>query len=300
MKQWFTTHWPAPEDEKVLGTFDGVWVPDGKLHVIQDITPDDLVWVYEAATGPTEIRADLGGQRVRRKRGRMGVIGLVEVIGYPIEPAGSRKEEYVGRPGVWWRYFAPARPVNTGGFIPMDQAAALLGHQSTYNFRGYGGGSGLKQIDASTHERLHSAYVGSSRSDLSARLQRPFAGGGRAPGGEQAPHRELKERIAADPAVVLGEPGLRLVSMEMQFPTGDRIDVVLEDRHGGLVAVEVEVHCSAEEVCGPLQCMKYRSLLAYRFDRDPREVRMLLAAHSVHPEVQKKCERYEIGVVELA
>lgn len=299
MKYWFTTHWPPPEDETIIGTFDGVWVPDGKFPVIQDISPGDLVWVYEAATGPTQIRAESGGQRVRCKRGGMGVIGLAEVTDIPIEPAGSRKDEYVGRPGIWWRYRASSKPVNTGGYIPMHQAAALLGHKPTYNFRGYGGGSGLKQIGRDAHERLHEVFLASSRAKLSDQLARPMSGGGRGPGGEQAPHLALKKRIAADPAAVLEEPGLRLVEMEMSFPTGDRVDIVLEDHHGRLVAVEVEVDCDANEVCGPLQCMKYRSLLAYRFERDVREVRMILAAHSIHPAVREKSTRYEIQPVEI-
>jgi hypothetical protein len=75
---------------------------------------------------------------------------------------------------------------------------------------------------------------------------------------------------------------------------------VLEDHHGRLVAVEVEVNCDASEVCGPLQCMKYRALLAYRFERDLREVRMILAAHSVHSDVRAKCGRYEIQPIEIA
>jgi hypothetical protein len=138
----------------------------------------------------------------------------------------------------------------------------------------------------------------SSRQGVSDRLARPLQ---RAfgPGGEGPDHLALKERIAADPAGVLGEPGLRLVAMEMRFPTADRIDVVLEDCYGRLVAVEIEVNCDADEIIGPLQCMKYRSLLAYGFDRDPLEVRMILAAHHVHPSVREKCIRYEIKVAEV-
>lgn len=300
MRRWFTTHWPAPEDEKVVGTFDGVWVPEGKLHVIQDVAPGDLVWIYESATGPAEIREDSAGatKRVGRKRGRMGVIGLVQIKDPPTQPAESRMQHYVSRPSLWWRYFARAEPLNTGGFIPMPEAAALLGHKPTYNFRGYGGGSGLKQIDESTHERLFGAFMASSGSDLSGRLRTTFSqvrGGG----GEGPDHLALKESIAANPSGFLEEPGLTLITVEMPFPTGDRIDVVLKDEFGRLVAVEVEVNCTADEICGPLQCMKYRALLAYRFDRDVREIRTILAARSVHRAVRQKCMRYGIEVVEI-
>ena len=180
----------------------------------------------------------------------------------------------------------------------MEDAVILLGYDPGYNFRGYGRGAGLKEIGRTAHDRLLAAFVAASDSDVAVRLAEPvkttFG-----PGGEGTPHLALKEKIATDPAGVLGELGLRHVATELWFPTGDRIDVVLEDSYGRLVAVEVEVDCGAEEVCGPLQCMKYRGLLAYRFGRDPLEVRMLLAAHNVHPAVREKCRRFEIQVVEV-
>jgi hypothetical protein len=228
----------------------------------------------------------------------MGVVGLVEAIEPPKQLAGSAPERYVGRSSVWWQYHAATRPVNTGGFIPMVDVVVMLGHEPKYNFRGYGGGSGLKQIDRTAHERLLRAFVASSDTDVASHLARPFQGSF-GPGGEGPDHLALKQRIAADPAVVLGETGLRLVATEMPFPTGDRIDVVLEDQYGRLVAVEVEVDCAADEVIGPLQCMKYRALLAYRFERDPLEVRMILAAHAVHAVVRAKCSRFEISVIEV-
>lgn len=300
MRYWFTTHWPPREDEPADRTPFGVWAPDGRLDAIQDLSPGDLVWIYESQSGPTEERRDEGiRRRIRCRRGRMGVIGLVEAAEPPKELAGSRAEQYVGRSGIWWRYHAATRPVNTAGFISMEDAVVLLGYDPGYNFRGYGRGAGLKEIDRATHERLLQAFVAASDTDVAGRLAQPVHPGF-GPGGEGEPHLALKERIADDPAGVLGEPGLRHVATELWFPTGDRIDVVLKDAYGRLVAVEVEVDCAADEVCGPLQCMKYRGLLAYRFNRDPLEVRMLLAAHSVHPAVQAKCNRFEIEVVEVS
>jgi len=301
MRYWFTTHWPPRENEPAERTPNGVWVPDGKLHVIEKLSPGDLIWIYEAATGPTKEERDGSGntKRIRSRRGKMGVVGLVEALEPPKQLAGSEAETYVGRPEIWWKYHAATRPVNTAGFIPLSEAVVLLGHKPGWNLHGYGGGSGLKEIDSSAHQRLLAAYVSSSQSDLStrlARLQRGVFG----PGGEGPEHRALKEKIAAHPAATLGEAGLRLIKKEMQFPTGDRIDVVLEDQYGRLVAVEVEVDCASDEVIGPLQCMKYGALLAYRFDRDPLEVRKILAAHSVHQIVEEKCSRYEIEIVKVS
>ena len=297
MQFWFTTHWPPREDEPVGRTPNGVWVPDGMFGVVRALARDDHVWIYEAKGGPAVKRSD--GSCVRSRRGRMGVIALVKATETVMERPGSTLEEYVERPAVWWRYHAETRPLNTAGYIPMSQAAALLGHSPNFNFRGYARGAGISEIDAAAHARLLDAFVASSGADLAARRAQSSGRAFGGPGGEGEPHREMKERIAADPAIVLREPGLRHVETEMRFATGDRADVVLEDRFGRLVAVEVEVDCGPDEVCGPLQCMKYRGLLAYRFGRDPREVRMVLAARSVHPDVRQRCRRYEIEVVVL-
>lgn len=301
MRYWFTTHWPPHEDEPANRTPFGVWVPSDKLHVIQYLDPGDLVWIYEFARGREEERPGVNGGKtiVRCRQGHQGVIALVRATEPAKERAGSGPTRYLDGSEIWWRYHAGTRPVNTGGFIPRTAAAVLLGHQPGYFFRGYNNGAGLKEIGPSEHQRLRNAYKASSHTRISTQVaighQAPYG-----PGGESAEHLALKNRIASDPAGVLQEAGLRLVEKEMRFATTDKIDVVLEDDYGRLVAVEVERDCGETEVAGPLQCMKYRALLAYRFDRDPLEVRTILAAHSVHPLVRAKCARYEIQVVVIS
>jgi hypothetical protein len=301
MRYWITTHWPPREDEPANRTPFGVWVPSNKLHVIQNLAPGDLVWIYEYGSGrPEERHGPTGGKIIVRCRpGRQGVIALVKATEAPKERAGSVPTRYVNGSEIWWRYHAGTRPMNTGGFIPRREAAVLLGHEPGYSFRGYNGGAGLREIGLSAHQRLLDAYIASSHRRV---FMHPAAGHPArfGPGGESAEHLALKNRIASNPAAVLREAGLRLIEKEMLFVTSDKIDVVLEDAYGRLVAVEVERDCGETETAGPLQCMKYRALLAYRFDRDPLEVRAILAAHSAHPVVRAKCARYEIEVVVVA
>lgn len=90
----------------------------------------------------------------------------------------------------------------------------------------------------------------------------------------------------------LGEDGMSLVQLEAAFPTGDRIDVVLRDRFGRLVAVEVEGICDETEIAGPLQCAKYRALLSYAFDRPHREA--ILAAPAIDRAIVSRCEMHGI------
>ena len=47
-------------------------------------------------------------------------------------------------------------------------------------------------------------------------------------------------------------------------------------------------------VAGPLQCMKYRAMLSYFFDRPIEEIRSFLVAHSIHPDVRERCMKYKI------
>jgi RecB family endonuclease NucS len=158
----------------------------------------------------------------------------------------------------------------------------------------------VKQITEQAFSTIRDAYIASAQANEDIHLAR--ARGARMGGGGEGPeHMALKKRIAADPAGVLGEPGLRFWSEEWNdLPTGDRIDVVLKDALDRFVAVEVEVDCDSTEMAGPLQCAKYRAMLSYFFDRPVEEVRSILVAHSIHPEVHARCTKYNIEVKTVA
>ena len=156
----------------------------------------------------------------------------------------------------------------------------------------------MKRLSEDAFEAICPAFRASGE-DLAAVLSRE-AGGQFGPGGKGPVHFALKERIAADPAGVLGKPGLRTVRIEYPFKTtGDRIDVLLEDGFGRPVAVEVEVDCDGNHEAGPLQCMKYRAMLAYRTNRSIGEVRTVLAAHEIDDAVRQRSERYGVQPIEI-
>ena len=195
---------------------------------------------------------------------------------------------------LWWRYRAKTRSANSSGFLPRLEVNALLGYSERYVFRGFGDErSGLKQITEETFDRIHSAFNASALTDEEGRIANANEGGFGA-GGEGPEHLALKKRIAENPADVLREPGLTLWNVEWLLPTMDRIDLVLKDSLDRFVAVEVEVDCDAKELPGPLQCMKYRAMLSYFFERPIEEVRCILAAHSIHSEVQRRCGHHSI------
>lgn len=297
MARWLTTHWPMRVDEPEHNPHSGVWVISERRDVISQVQPCDHVFIYETKTGKVELRLTANGREVpiRRRTGREGIVALVEVTKLADEPKGSKPQKYTDGSTMWWRWHAPTRPINTSGFIPREQVNDILGYDRAYVFRGYGEGkSGLGRLREDQYEQLLKAFTSTTEKKDKATVQRLKSAARFGPGGEGQEHRALKERVAEDPAAVLGEEGLRLYEKEMPLPTSDKIDVVLQDRFGRLVAIEVEVDCSEDELVGPLQCMKYRALLAYLFDRRPEEIRSILVAHSIHSDIQGKCENYSI------
>lgn len=298
MDYWITTHWPQQVDSDPDPRHGGVWVVDGKRDVIARMRVGDLVWIYESATGREVIREEANGRerRIAYHRGRQGAVALVEVTTEAYELKDSAPEQYVGGREMWWRWYAPTRPINSAGFISRADLNALLCYSPTYTLRGFGErNSGLKTLDQDAHRAILDRFLESHADEDRKRAEATRRGAWGGPGGEGAVHKALKAMIASDPAGALGEPGLHLVEVEYPFrSTGDRIDVLLRDETGRLVAVEIEPDCGPEHDSGPLQCMKYRALLAYAFDRRADEVRAILAARTIAPAVANRTSRYEI------
>jgi hypothetical protein len=296
MAYWVTTHWPRQEDQSVDVPRYGVWVQENKRHLIDRVRPGDLVFIYETQSGRTIVRtyADGTTTRIPRRRGSEGIVALVGVSEPAYQPEDSEPEQYTDGSKAWWRYCAPTRSINSAGFIPRSEVNALFGYSENNVFRGFGDEhSGLKEIQEELFGRLLDRFSISTENNEKehiARAPNPRFG----PGGEGPEHLALKHRIADDPAGVLGEAGLRLWAMEWPLPTSDRIDLVLKDRFDRFVAVEAEVDCEASELAGPLQCMKYRAMLSYFFDRPLEEIRSVLVAHSIHAKVCSRCEEHSI------
>lgn len=297
MAFWMTTHWPPRIDEDPSAS-PGVWVVEGRQHIIARVAPGDLVWLYQSAQGRTvrKVRADGTVELVPCLPGRQGIVALLEVTDAAFARDDIEPEEYTDGTRAWWRWYAPTKTLTSAGFVPRQVAASIFGYKDSYVFRGFGHEhSGLMQIGAAVFQRIRQTYAASSEGRDDERLAATEAAARRGgPGGEGEIHKRMKELIAADPARVLGETGLQLVRMEYPFPTGDRIDVVLKDEFGRYVVVEVEPDCAADELAGPLQCMKYRALLAYVLGRPVAEVRSILVSRTIHADVRNKCQRYEI------
>jgi hypothetical protein len=149
MAYWVTTHWPRQEDQSVEVPRYGVWVQENKRHLIDRVRPGDLVFIYETQSGRTIIRRYTDGTTTKtpRRRGREGIVALVEVTEAAYQPEDSEPEQYTDGSKAWWRYCAPTRSINSGGFIPRSEVNALFGYSENNVFRGFGDEhSGLKEI----------------------------------------------------------------------------------------------------------------------------------------------------------
>ena len=294
MAYWLTTQWPLRAGET---EHSGIWVTDNGRPVIARVSAGDLVVIFESATGRTQVVTRADGTTVRRPcgRGRRGVVAIHRVVAPAVEAEDSEPEDYTDGSRLWWRWTAPTDPVISTGFVSWTELNTLLGFEPNYNYRGFGQRhSGLGEITQEQFEAIRTQYSASQNSAVESAGSRIAAAARRGgPGGEGPGHRMLKEWIAQNPEA-LGEDGMSLVQLEMPFPTGDRIDVVLRDRFGRLVAVEVEGICDETEIAGPLQCAKYRALLSYAFDRPHPEVRAILAAPAIDRAIVSRCEIHGI------
>jgi hypothetical protein len=264
MNYWLTTHWPRPQGTPNSEPYADVWVKNGQWNVIKQLAPGDLVFIYESKSGPLPLGHNPDGSTytLPKAQGKAGLVALVRVIERAIEPPDSVEDLYDNGEVMWWRYRALTEPVNSGAFIPREEFLPLIGYSANWNLHGFGDNhSGVKQLTAGEFTALREMYEEFADREDRIRVESNIRGGQfGGPGGEGDVHRDLKERIAADPSAVLGEDGLSLYKVEFPFNcTGDRIDVVLRDKDKKFVAVEVEVECDRNHLAGALQCMKYRS-----------------------------------------
>ena len=165
MKYWLTTHWPPREDVPSTQSPYGVWVQNKKEHLINRVSPGDLVLIYETRNGRTQVRDFANGstQEIACRPGRAGIVALVEVTGRAERLNESFEEHYTNGSKAWWRYCAPTQPINSAGFIPREVVNTILGYARNNVFRGFGDGhSGLKEITSVVFNNLLQLFTTSA------------------------------------------------------------------------------------------------------------------------------------------
>lgn len=301
MNWWITTHWP-PREDNPESIANGLWLPEGREAAGKDVRKGDMVAVYQSRTGRTEIRKQPDGQEVFVKslKGREGVIAITEAAGSLRADKGSAPKKYTDGSEIWWRWHTPLRIMTRSGFLSREGLNDILGYASSYSLRGFGDlKSGLKKISHEEFERILEAFKKNLYVPPKPSLK-PRVPHDPPSGVESKEHQYLKEYVAANAANVLREEGIRHLFTEYSFCTNDQADIVLEDKFGRVIGVEVEVAIDETNLAGMLQAIKYRYMLEVTYERSTGDSRALLVAYRISPAVKKVCRAYDVEAVEVA
>jgi hypothetical protein len=300
MRYWLTTHWPIRIDDNPYEEESGIWIVDGREKAGEKISKDDLAMVYESRTGKTEVRTMPNGkiEKVPCRDGRGGIIlyGRIKQSLYAL--SDSKPISYDDGTTRWWRWNTSIEILSRSGNVPMKEVSLSLGYKANYNFHGFGHlHSGLREIAKQQFEDLKRKF------HMARPLKLPASGfpAGRKTGGtgESGIHRTLKEFVAANPCEVFKEPDLVTLGVEYSIPTGDRADIVLEDRYSRVVAVEIEPAVEENDICGILQAIKYRYMLECITERTHGDSRAVLIAHSISESARERCKSYKVETIEV-
>jgi hypothetical protein len=302
MKYWFTTHWPPREGEATECSPD-IWLPDGRHSPGADISPNDLVVVYESLTGRTLLQRKPNGvqERVHCQRGKGGVVCIGRVQSSLVADDDILRANYADNTSIWWRWHAQAEVLSRSGFVPRHELASILGYNSSYTFRGFGTQhSGLRELSQEEFNTILKRFKKSRPIDIHDYPPVSIPRNGEHDGGESNIHRELKEFVAADPSHALNEQGLTTLRIEYNFASGDRADIVLVDQYNRIVGVEIEPEVTVNNEAGALQAIKYRYMLEWSTNRALGDSRAFLIAHKIDAKTKKKCALYGVECYEIS
>ncbi len=301
MQHWITTQWPARGDDEMIGTNWHIWLPDGREHAAEGIAKGDIVFIYKSRTGRTRVDRHPDGTttKIKCQIGPEAIIAICEVTGPVYEIESSEREDYVDGSSTWWRWGIPLLTLTTSGSVPRLEMNRILDYSPDYNLRGFGiAHSGLRDISGIQSDELIQLF--NNRAKSLPVHKGTGRTGHKTPGGGEGPeHKALKEYVAADPAKALGENGLITENVEYQFPTGDRADIVLRDKYGRIIGLEVEVDVSDGQIDGLLQAIKYRRMMELVDNCNPGDSRSMLVAYTISDAMKRQSEKYGIEWFEI-
>lgn len=296
MNYWITTHWPNRIDDEDDIPW-GIYLPNGREMAGADLATGDLVLLYQSKTGRPEVILSPTGERriIGRKQGREGIVVIARVAGNLEARGDDVPTKYADGTEIWWRWSASTEAIVSDGFVHRKKVNSVLGYQEGNSLRGFGDyHSGLKKISKDQFDmfiRLFSDGRSSKPiSPVSINRERL---------GESADHLHLKEYVAANPSFALKEEGIEWIATEYLFPTADCADIVLRDRYGRYIGVEIEVDVSHLQVDGLLQAVKYRFMVPIMKGTNLHETRAVLIAYSISGKIKRLCEKYEVDCFEV-
>ena len=301
MNFWLTTHWPPRIDDDPNDIANGVWLPEGRETAGSDLKEGDKVLVYQARSGRPEIRKKIDGTEyvVPSIEGKEGIIAVCEAQCEIYEYEGSEPTKYVDGSEIWWRWHAPLTLLSRSGFVKRERMNAVLGYKSNFNLHGFGDlHSGLKKITEDQFNNLVTIFKGNVET-IPYKTKVISAENGRRGEGESREHFLLKIYVAFNPSKVIGESNVQTFEIEYPFPTGDRADILLLDKFGKILGVEIEVSVNDNQIEGLLQAIKYRYMSELMTTRKLGDSRALLIAYTISEKMKSLCNEYDIQCIEV-
>jgi hypothetical protein len=306
---WFTTHWPPRKNEENRWG-QGIWLQDKKQKYGKDIEIGDMLIIYETKAGRTEKRKLANDESKILKipciKGKQGVIKIAQVTSKLYEYPNKPIEEYTNNTSAWWRFHADVEIKSSSGYLSRIDTNKILIRSGKIgslnnNFRNFGKGKcGLMKISKEEYDEIFLKYKSNIslnfKKNISSVYQKTKCTFDTV---ESKEHYELKNYVASDPEKILGEEGLSTIKMEYEFPTNDRADIVMQDKFGRIIGVEIELEVNDNDNEGPIQSIKYRRMLEWIFNRELNDSRSFLVANKISDKIKEKCKRYSIEYFEI-
>ncbi|MBW2268049.1 MAG: ParA family protein [Deltaproteobacteria bacterium] len=112
--------------------------------------------------------------------------------------------------------------------------------------------------------------------------------------------RRLKLLVAANPARLLGEAGLKTLAVDCPFPAGDNVDIVLQDSHGRIAGVEIGDEIDELDLTAIAQAIQHRAMVGIRWERGHSGTRSILVSDCIPPRVRAVASEYEVECFTVA
>jgi len=97
----------------------------------------------------------------------------------------------------------------------------------------------------------------------------------------------------------LSEYGFSLLRREYEFPTGDRVDLILSYNKNGIAVAEVETEVGKNDIKGFLQSLKYRALMSGILGKPLHKIKALLISKRIHKTIKTLCKKFDVVCMEI-
>ena len=296
MNYWITTHWPPRigNDPESIGV--GVWLPDDRKEAGNDFQPGDKILIYQSRSGRPEVRTLPNGSKttINCVKGKEGFVAICQALSKVYKLENIKPTKYNDGTEICWCWFAEIKIISKSGFLSREDANKILGYKSGFNYRGFGDlHSGLKKISGRQYEDLIESFRGKIET---VKYSKKYLNSSSC--GESLSHYLLKNYVACNPSIVLNEIGISKYEVEFPFPTGDRADILLIDRTGRIIGVEIEINVD-DEYEGLLQAIKYRYMSEPMMNRKLGDSRAFLIAYSISEKMKNICNNYNVNYIEV-